>query len=135
MLIYSPGFVAPRSDARVASELDVLPTLVSLLQLPTLHAAMGKSLTAKGERYAFIDVEHAGGFITEKDGELLAVLFDTENYSGHYNMSKDPVWANLLNPAPLEAEKLRALADYLGVMGYAIERNRIAPAAQKMPDG
>ncbi|AFM11017.1 sulfatase [Turneriella parva DSM 21527] len=130
LLIYSPGFVTPRRDARVASELDVLPTLVSLLQLPTLHAAMGKSLTAKGERFAFIDIEHAGGFITEKNGALLSVLFDTEGYSGHYNMSQDAAWQNLLQPAPLAAAKLQALKDYLGVMGYAIAKNRIAPANQ-----
>lgn len=130
LLIYSPEFIAPRRDSRVASELDVLPTLVSLLQLPVAHAAMGRSLTAGGERHAFIDIEHAGGFITEKDGAQLVLLFDSESYSGHYNMTKDPAWGELLRAAPVAADRLRALQDYLGVMGYAVARNRIAPADQ-----
>jgi len=134
LLIYSPGFVPARRDSRVASELDVLPTLVSLLQLPVAHSAMGKSLTASGDRFAFIDIEHASGFITERDGEQLALLFDAEKFTGYYNMAKDPEWQNLLKPAPIAGAQLRALHDYIGVMGYAVARNRIAPAAQKMPD-
>jgi len=130
LLIYSPGFVAPRRDRRVASELDVLPTLVSLLRLPVAHAAMGKSLTADGDRFAFIDIEHAGAFITEKAGEQLVLLFDSENYSGHYNMTRDPTWRSLLGTQPIAENELLALRDYLGVMGYAVARNRIAPAGQ-----
>jgi phosphoglycerol transferase MdoB-like AlkP superfamily enzyme len=127
LLFYAPDFIAPRRDHRIASELDVLPTILSLLRLPVAHAAMGKSLEAPGERFAFIDAEHAGGFITEKNGEQLVLLFGSERYEGYYNMSRDPQWQNLLRTAPLSADTMRALHDLIRVMGYAVAKNRIAP--------
>lgn len=128
LLFYSRGFVPAKRDGRVASELDVLPTIVSLLQLPVAHASMGKSLLAAGERYAFIDVEHSAGFITEKRGEQLALLFGTDKYSGYFNLSRDPQWHSFLRHEPLENETLQALRDYIGVMGHAVAKNRISPA-------
>jgi phosphoglycerol transferase MdoB-like AlkP superfamily enzyme len=127
LLFYSPGFVPPRRDERIASELDVLPTIISLLRLPVAHASMGRSLEVSGERFAFIDIEHSGGFVTEKNGEQLVLLFGSERYAGFYNMSRDPQWQSLLRTAPLPADKMRALHDFIGVMGYAVAKNRIAP--------
>lgn len=133
LLFYSPGFVPPRRDERIASELDVLPTIISLLQLPVAHASMGKSLEAAGDRFAFIDIEHSGGMVTEKSGDQLALLFGAENYGGYYNMTSDPTWQRLNTGQPLPAERLLALRDFIGVMGYAVARNRIAPASQPQP--
>jgi len=126
LLFYAPGFVPARRDARIASELDVLPTILSLLNVTAAHASMGKSL-AVGERYAFIDVEHAAGFVTRHAGRELALMFSQEQYIGYYDMTTDATWQNLIPKAPLPAETLRALKDYIGVMGYAIVKNAIAP--------
>lgn len=130
LLFYSPGFVPARRDDRVASELDVLPTIISLLKLPVAHASMGKSLEADGDRFAFIDIEHSGGFVTEKNGQQLALLFGAEKYSGYYNMTSDPGWQQLVTGQPLTATTVQSLQDFIGVMGYAVARNRIAPASK-----
>lgn len=133
LLFYAPGFVPARRDQRIASELDVLPTIISLLRLPVAHASMGKSLEAGGERFAFIDIEHAAGFIVEKNGEQLALLYNTEKFSGYYNMTKDPTWQQLHAGKPLSPERMQAFQDFIGVMGYAVAKNRIAPAHQIQP--
>ncbi|GAB4430118.1 MAG: alkaline phosphatase family protein [Turneriella sp.] len=127
LLFYSPGFVAARRDARIASELDVLPTIISLLGLPVAHASMGKSLADTGERFAFLDVEHAAGFVLEKGGEQLVLFYSAEKFMGYYNMSRDPTWLQLIAAEPLLSQRVLALRDLVGVMGYAVARNRIAP--------
>ena len=134
LLFYSQTTLQPKLDARVASELDVLPSLIDLLQLPVAHGSMGKSLFAGGAHVAFIDIEHAAGVVREVAGEQLIFFFDSEKYSGYYNMTRDPQWQKLHTESPLSAAELQRMQDYIGVMGYAVSRNRIAPSAQKSPD-
>lgn len=135
LLFYSPGFIAARKDDRVASELDVLPTVIDLLQLKTAHASMGKSLLAPGERFAFIDVEHAGGVIVSEKRRELVLLFGAEKFNGYYDMVADPEWHRMKTEPPLPENAMQTFRDYVGVMGFAIAKNRIAPATGKMPDG
>jgi hypothetical protein len=107
-----------------------LPTILSLLNVTAAHASMGKSLTdaSKGERFAFIDAEHAAGFVTRHAGRELALMFSQEQYIGYYDMTTDATWQSLIRSAPLPAETLRSLKDYIGVMGFAVAKNAIAPA-------
>ncbi len=50
-LILGPG-IPPRVEDQIGSQADLLPTLVSLANWNTPHAAIGKSLLQKGERGA-----------------------------------------------------------------------------------
>lgn len=43
-LIYAPGLVTPQINPTVGTHADILPTLLDLLNIPTDHASMGKSL-------------------------------------------------------------------------------------------
>ncbi len=134
LLFYAEQILAPKRDARVASELDVLPSLIDLLRLPVAHGSMGKSLFADGERAAYVDMEHSAGVIREVAGEQLVFLFGSEDYGGYYNMTRDPQWQKMQNGSPLSAGEMQRMRDYIGVMGFAVAKNRIAPAAQKIPD-
>jgi len=129
LLIYAPGFVAPRIDARVASELDVLPTLVDLLRFSAEHAAMGKSLVgaSRSENFAFIDVEHAAGIIRRSNNELLALFFGAEKFNGYYRAT-DIEWKSLVRQEPIPHESIQMLQNYIGAMGYAVAKNKIARA-------
>jgi phosphoglycerol transferase MdoB-like AlkP superfamily enzyme len=127
LVIYSPGFIAAKKDTTVASELDVLPTLIDLLHFKTTHASMGRSLSAPGAHFAYIDAEHSGGIVREKNGDLLAVLFGAEKYQGYFNMSADKEWRHQKKETPFSNAEMAAMQSYLGVMGHAIARNRIAP--------
>lgn len=127
LLIYAPGFLPPRFDHNIASELDILPTLLELLRFETAHASMGKSLLAPGERFAFIDAEHAAGIVRQKHSSLLALLFASEKYQGYFDMTTDKEWRNLKTAAPFAEDEMRAMRAYIDVMGHAVSRNRIAP--------
>ena len=127
LLFYAPGFIAAKKDTTVASELDVLPTLVDLLQLNTTHAAMGKSLFAGDPHFAFIDIEYAAGLIREKNSRLLAVFFDPEKYRGYFDMENDREWHTQKNEAAFSPAELRSMRAYIDVMGHAVANNKIAP--------
>lgn len=127
LLIYAPGFLPPRLDNTIASELDILPTLVDLLRFETRHASMGKSLRAPGERFAFLDTEHAAMILRQKDGGLLALQFAADKYLGYFDMSADKEWRNLKSAAPFADAEMRAMRSYIDVMGHAVLKNRIAP--------
>lgn len=126
LVIYAPGFLPPRTDKTVASELDILPTLVDLLRFNTVHASMGKSLSAPGPRFAFLDAEHAGVIVREKNGALLALMFGAEKYLGFFDMTADQEWRHLKPGQPFAETDMDAMHAYIGVMGYAISKNRIA---------
>ncbi len=44
MLVYSPGYVQPGINPVVSSQLDLLPTILGLLQLKTPHSSWGRNL-------------------------------------------------------------------------------------------
>lgn len=127
LLLYAPGLLPPRSDDRIASELDILPTLLGLLRFETPHSSMGKSLLASGERFAFLDTEHAAVMVREKDGGLIALQFAAEKYQGYFDMSADRDWRHLKTGAPFAEAEMRAMRAYIDVMGHAVSKNRIAP--------
>ncbi len=43
-LVLAPGLVKPGRTARIGSQVDILPTVLDLLNLPAVHAATGRSL-------------------------------------------------------------------------------------------
>lgn len=127
LLFYAPGFIAAKSDETVASQLDILPTLVDLLHFETAHAAMGKSLLAPGSHFAFIDPEHSGGIVRAQGGHLLALMFGVEKFRGYFNMKLDAGWRSEIAAPPFAATEMQSMRSYIDAMGYAVSKNRIAP--------
>lgn len=131
LLFYAPGFVSPRTDERIVSQLDILPTLVSLLQLQSNYASMGQSLISRDrhpeERFAFIDLEHAAGFVGQRNGKDAVLVFDTQKYLGYYDAARDAAWRTLKNDNLFASDEKTKLKDFIGAMGYAVAKNRIAP--------
>ncbi|HRP68026.1 MAG TPA: sulfatase-like hydrolase/transferase, partial [Turneriella sp.] len=131
LLVYAPGIVTPRVDNRIVSELDVLPTLVDLLQISTFHASMGKSALAEGERVAYLDVEHAAGIVQHKDGFSQVALLGSDTLVGAYDLVNDAQWKTKLKDNLYTKEEIQQMLDYVGVMGYAIRENKIAERTPK----
>lgn len=44
LLIYSPGFIKPKVETKIGSHVDIIPTILDLLHISTVHSSMGKSL-------------------------------------------------------------------------------------------
>ncbi len=70
LLIYGPKFIKAQRNNEVASQLDILPTLLDILRLSEPYAAAGKSLLADSKpRYALFADGYTIGIIAQ-DGAL-----------------------------------------------------------------
>ncbi len=54
LLIYAPGIIPAGSSDVIASQLDVMPTIIDLLGLPDEFASLGESLLRKNSGLAFV---------------------------------------------------------------------------------
>jgi phosphoglycerol transferase MdoB-like AlkP superfamily enzyme len=73
-LIIGPG-VKPKSDAQVMSQIDLLPTLLSLMGMDTVHPMLGRDLTRQPANRAMMQFGDNYGFLTAgPEGEKLVVL-------------------------------------------------------------
>jgi phosphoglycerol transferase MdoB-like AlkP superfamily enzyme len=73
-LIIGPG-VKPKSDAQVMSQIDLLPTLLSLMGMDTVHPMLGRDLTRQPANRAMMQFGENYGFLTAgPEGEKLVVL-------------------------------------------------------------
>jgi phosphoglycerol transferase MdoB-like AlkP superfamily enzyme len=136
LLFYAPGFVAAKVDEAIASELDVVPTLIDLLKVQATHASMGHSLLEPNRRAAYLDLDHSAGIMRNVSGKDLLLIFGSEGFKGYYDLASDPQWTKLIPSAPLPQQDIQAMQAYIGVMGYAIAKNRIArPPAAATPRG
>jgi arylsulfatase A-like enzyme len=69
-LIYAPGYVDAGTSATVASQLDILPTVLGLLNLSASHASFGRDLTATRDE-GFAMAVAGGDARWHQDGYLL----------------------------------------------------------------
>ncbi len=65
-LIYAPGIIPAGTDTTVASQLDVMPTIMDLLGFPDEFSALGQSVFRK---------QHGQAFVTE-GGQAIALITD-----------------------------------------------------------
>ena len=71
--IYAPKLIAPREDAQLASQIDLAPTLLGLLNLSYTSTFFGRDLLREGSlppRVLIGNYQHLGLF----DGKDLAIL-------------------------------------------------------------
>lgn len=64
LLFYAPALISPQKRGEAVSQIDVLPTIAGMLQMPYTNSTLGRDLldTAKKENAAFI-IYHAPGWI------------------------------------------------------------------------
>jgi phosphoglycerol transferase MdoB-like AlkP superfamily enzyme len=73
-LIIGPG-VKPQSDPQVMSQIDLLPTLLSLMGIDSTHPMLGRDLTKKPANRAMMQFGDNYGFLkVDAEGEKLVVL-------------------------------------------------------------
>ncbi len=74
-LILGPG-VAPRSDPQIMSQIDLAPTLLSLMGLDTVHPMLGSDLTRRPANRAMMQFGDNYGYLKadQPDGDRLVVL-------------------------------------------------------------
>ena len=128
LLVYAPGIVDPQVRPEIASHVDILPTILDLLRLPTAHASMGRSVfdvheprhavVQRGGRYAIFGDEHA-------------YLHDLRSDLGVYAYRDDPKFRrDLAAEMPdVQADLRHKLRAWLQAVTTAVVKDRIQPAA------
>lgn len=125
LVFYSPNFLPVEKRSELASQLDILPTLLSMLRITTLHAAMGKALWPKPPaEWAVADLDSSMAYFRGR----YALITDRERPLALYDWKSDPIFTNnLITARPQIAEDLaRQWFSYLNFVSQAIRQNRIA---------
>lgn len=125
-LIYAPGLVAKQRFERVASHVDLMPTLIDLLKIPVSHASFGSSLLSdSSERFAVVRFgPHFGLF-----SDSLVLIHDTEKIVGLFEYRSDPLHKrNLMQERSDVARRMeRKLLAYVQTASHAVAQDRIHP--------
>jgi len=124
LLIYAPDIVKPYRDHSVASQVDILPTLLDLLRFQDAHAGMGQSLLQpSGKRYAVVKYQGQYALLS---GHFV-FLSDLGHAEGLYNYRQDPgLTRNLMDVMPEDANRLKKqLLSYLQEVTTAVSQDRI----------
>jgi len=124
LLIYAPGIVSPGRDDRIASQVDILPTLLNLFQFADIHASMGRSLLQLSEeRFAIVKYGKQYGLMTDD----FVFLSDLENVEGLFSYRIDPkLTKNLIETMPDQAARLKKrMSAYLQEVTAAVKQNKI----------
>lgn len=122
-LIYAPHILLPQIISRAHSQVDILPTLIELLQFPTAHSSFGISALQRKSSFAFVSEGEMFGWIQDS----LFLIAEQEKNIGLYNFLLDKTLQhNLLFSQQHNAEQLRMnLLSYLQVGTNALRNNRI----------
>lgn len=126
LLFYAPGLLKAEKRAGLASQLDILPSLIDLLKFKTGHASMGKSLWRKnGTPWTLIDLDGSMGYLRSS----LAVLTNRDNPVGVYDITVDPGFSRdlLRENKNAAANEVREWFSYMNFVSESIAKNRIAP--------
>ncbi len=86
LLIYAPGIIAPGVDHRVASHLDLLPTVIDLLHMETYHASIGHSLVRPAKNPFLYLQDNGIHLLMENDR---AVFTNFQEMSGYQVRKKE----------------------------------------------
>jgi phosphoglycerol transferase MdoB-like AlkP superfamily enzyme len=79
-LIYANGFIKPARFSHIGYQVDIIPTILDILQIPAVHSSMGTSLLEK-EHFAVVSDGTIYGifnndFVLVSDLERLFGLYD-----------------------------------------------------------
>ena len=131
MLVYSPGYIQPGINTVVGSQLDLLPTILGLLQLKTPHSSWGRNLLEVPQNSGFA-ASVAGNEVRWHDSKYLLndnltgtpMLFDIL----HDNACKENIWSQ----RPEEGEILKTRTrSFISLSQQLMYENRIYPLSLK----
>ncbi|MDH5716717.1 MAG: sulfatase-like hydrolase/transferase [Spirochaetia bacterium] len=130
LLFFAPGFIKPETSNMLVSQLDILPSILHLLNIETVHSSFGQSFinNNKYKPWAIIDFESFEGFMTEN----YTALFTVDSLHGIYNHNKDPhLTENLFNELnKTNPEIIKTMREdwqiLFSSMAYAVMNNKIA---------
>ncbi|MFQ5608114.1 MAG: LTA synthase family protein, partial [Candidatus Zixiibacteriota bacterium] len=131
LLLYAPALIKTGRDTRPASQVDILPTILSALNLEDDFSALGGSLIDSARvRFATFSGGGVYGFVTDS----LFLQTSLDSALGFYNYKKDPELENNLLRIGIHRAELdstqRLFRGYLQTTVNAIIDDKIYPPQQ-----
>lgn len=122
-LFYKPGTLIPEKNARVGSQVDLLPTFHDLLNFPSLYAGSGISLFQPSPGLALCALANTFGLFTQQ--YLLISTFD--KILGLYDYQLDPRHRNNLldKNVSLASDLQKDFLAYTQVCNNALILNKV----------
>lgn len=124
LLIYAPGIVEPGRDETIGSQADILPTILDLLHVPTVHASMGRSMLDRAERRGPVVYREQGFGIFGND---LVLVNDLETDMGLYRYRDDIYFQQDLQHEQSDAadDLRKRLYAYLQIVTNTVRNDRV----------
>ena len=125
-VIYAPKIISPQIISEVHSQIDIVPTILQLLNVQTEHSSFGKSVFQKKSSFAFVSEGEMFGWIQDS----LFLIAEQEKNIGLYNFKTDAnMQRNILSFHPSEVGILRKIC-YFSAGWYRCTRRK--PHLQKI---
>ncbi len=112
LLFYAPGFLKPQRISNVCSQVDILPSIASLVKIPYTNNSLGRNLfdtisvvTINKEKYAFI-IDH--------DVKTIGLVGNKYYYLKNYKTGKVEFVSVTGNEPVLQNATTDSLKNYLG---------------------
>ncbi|MBM9501430.1 sulfatase-like hydrolase/transferase [Leptospira sp. 201903071] len=130
-LIYAPGRIAPALDETIASQLDVIPTILGLVGKKVAFSAMGRNLLAPGRsQTAYFAYGNLFGWI-ENEHFYLRFFDGKEDLS--YNIIPPREKNNFCEKDPNVCEEMsRKAKAYLNLSYDLLNRNVVFPSETEL---
>ena len=124
VIFFRPDGKLKNVDESVASQIDILPTLMSLLNYPEPYFSFGKSLVDRSEyRYS---INYKSGIYQLIDSEYL-FQFNGQKCVGFFNWKQDTLLRNDLKTDKNKHERYKnELVKQLGFFTYCVEKNKMS---------
>lgn len=126
MLIYAPGLVEPGVKGEVGQQLDILPTVLGLLNLKTSHAAWGHDLLTSSTATNHA-VSVCGADVRWRDSHHLLNFTEGSQAPQLFDLDKDPDCRQNLfgSQSQLGQELATKLRAHTGLSAQMLYQNRI----------
>ena len=123
-MIYGPTLVKPGRIETIGSQVDILPTILDMLQLPVTHSSMGTSLFASLPNHFAIITNNVHYFIFNN---RFVLVNDLEKNIGLYEYSLDRLLENDLRTRypEITSQLEQNLFAYIQSVSYAIRSDKI----------
>lgn len=116
LLIYEKGKTKGKRIKTLGSQLDIMPTILDMLNVQVMHASMGKSLLQAGERRILLDQDQLMLF---GDGKQL-VRFNRDSFNSVVGFNRQ-YSVNALESEPMQQEYRR----FISAISLALQENKI----------
>ncbi|NII25683.1 sulfatase-like hydrolase/transferase [Pseudoflavitalea sp. X16] len=112
LLIYNPSLVAPRRTGNICSQVDVLPTIAGLANIPYTNTTLGRDLLDS--------TTHSFAFIFEPDNNITGVIKGNYFYRRLLKTGKEELLSVVDNSIPGKDPATKAVTDEMRTLTEAL---------------